>query len=126
MGKTSSVAKDRYNSKAYDEIKIRVRKGQKEVIQSHAKNYGESLNRFIDRAICERTGERVQLSEDSSVSPQSSSMVSLPTNTLKTTQEAAEAQGEETAQFIERAISMQIERDKVQRIINKQSKKGGE
>ena len=41
MGKTSSVAKDRYNSKAYDEIKIRVRKGQKEVIQSHAKNYGE-------------------------------------------------------------------------------------
>lgn len=114
MGKTSSVAKDRYNSKAYDEIKIRVRKGQKEVIQSHAKNYGESLNRFIDRAICERMGERVQLSEDSSVSPQSSSMVSLPTNTLK------------TAQFIERAISMQIERDKVQRIINKQSKKGGE
>ena len=126
MGKTSSVAKDRYNSKAYDEIKIRVRKGQKEVRQSHAKNYGESLNRFIDRAICERMGERVQLSEDSSVSPQSSLMVSLPTNTLKTAQEAAEAQGEGTVQFIERAISMQIERDKVQRIINKQSKKGGE
>ena len=65
-------------------------------------------------------------SEDSSVSPQSSLMVSLPTNTLKTAQEAAEAQGEGTVQFIERAISMQIERDKVQRIINKQSKKGGE
>ena len=68
----------------------------------------------------------MQLSEDSSVSPQSSLMVSLPTNTLKTAQEAAEAQGEGTVQFIERAISMQIERDKVQRIINKQSKKGGE
>lgn len=41
-------------------------------------------------------------------------------------QEAAEAQGEETVQFIERAITTQAERDRVQRIINKQSKKGGE
>ena len=28
MGKTSSTVKDRYNSKAYDEIKVRLSKGQ--------------------------------------------------------------------------------------------------
>ena len=59
-------------------------------------------------------------------SPQSTGAVTLPSDAIKTAQEAAEAQGEETAQFIERAITTQAERDRVQRIINKQSKKGGE
>ena len=59
-------------------------------------------------------------------SPQSAGAVTLPSDAIKTAQEAAEAQGEETAQFIERAITTQAERDRVQRIINKQSKKGGE
>lgn len=53
MGKTSSAVKDRYNAKAYDEIKVRVFKGQKEVIQSHAEKQGESVNAFIGRAITE-------------------------------------------------------------------------
>lgn len=53
MGKTSSAVKDRYNAKAYDEIKIRVPKGQKEQIQSHAEAHGESTNGFINRAISE-------------------------------------------------------------------------
>lgn len=59
-------------------------------------------------------------------SPQSAGAVTLPSDAIKTAQEAAEAQGEETVQFIERAITTQAERDRVQRIINKQSKKGGE
>ncbi len=59
-------------------------------------------------------------------SPQSAGAVALPSDAIKTAQEAAEAQGEETVQFIERAITTQAERDRVQRIINKQSKKGGE
>ncbi len=53
MGKTSSAVKDRYNAKAYDEIKVRVIKGQKDVIQSHAAARGESVNGFIGRAITE-------------------------------------------------------------------------
>lgn len=53
MGKTSSVVKDRYNAKAYDEIKVRVFKGKKEVIQAHAESMGESANSFITRAIYE-------------------------------------------------------------------------
>lgn len=53
MGKTSSKVKDRYNLKAYDEIKVRVYKGQKDIIQAHAEGRGESTNAFINRAIKE-------------------------------------------------------------------------
>lgn len=51
--KTSSKVKDRYNAKAYDEIKVRVAKGEKENIQAHAEQRGESVNGFINRAIDE-------------------------------------------------------------------------
>ena len=57
--KTSSKVKDRYNAKAYDEIKVRVAKGRKEIIQAHAEARGESMNSFITRAIDE-TMERDQ------------------------------------------------------------------
>ena len=53
MGRTSSTVKDRYNAKAYDEMKVRVTKGNKELIQDHAEAHGESLNAFINRAITE-------------------------------------------------------------------------
>ena len=53
MGKTSSAVKDRYNAKTYDEIKIRVPKGQKDLIQAHAEAQGESTNGFINRAVSE-------------------------------------------------------------------------
>lgn len=51
MGRTSSAVKDRYNAKAYDEIKVRVSKGKKVAIQAHAEAHGESVNGFINRAI---------------------------------------------------------------------------
>lgn len=53
MGRTSSTVKDRYNAKAYDEIKVRVGKGQKVTIQAHAEARSESVNGFINRAILE-------------------------------------------------------------------------
>lgn len=53
MSKTSSAVKDRYNAKAYDEIKVRVPKGRKEIIQAHSEATGESVNGFINRAISE-------------------------------------------------------------------------
>ena len=46
-----AVAK--YNAKSYDEIKIRVYKGEKEKIKSHAESNGESINGFVNRAIDE-------------------------------------------------------------------------
>ena len=52
MSKTSSAVKDRYNAKAYDEIKVRVGKGQKDIIKAHADRlYDGSVNKFINTAI---------------------------------------------------------------------------
>lgn len=53
MGKTSSAVKDRYNAKVYDEVKVRVQKGDKEIIKAHAGSMGETVNSFINRAIRE-------------------------------------------------------------------------
>ena len=36
-----------YNAKAYDDIKIRVPKGQREVIKAYAESKGKSLNQLI-------------------------------------------------------------------------------
>ncbi len=63
-GKTSSKVKDRYNAKVYDEIKVRVSKGQKEYIQTVAKQNGESVNGFIVRLI-EAELERLSGERDS-------------------------------------------------------------
>lgn len=46
-------ANEKYNAKAYDEIKVRVAKGEKEKIKAYADQRGESLNGFINRAINE-------------------------------------------------------------------------
>lgn len=46
-------ANEKYNAKAYEEIKVRVPKGKKEVIKTHAESNGESLNGFVNRAIDE-------------------------------------------------------------------------
>lgn len=54
MGKTSSAVKDRYNAKAYDTITLRMKKGQKEIIQTHAESQGKSVNGFINDAIEEK------------------------------------------------------------------------
>ena len=52
-GKNSYESIKRYQDKAYDKILIRLPKGQKDTIQSHAQAHGESVNGFIGRAISE-------------------------------------------------------------------------
>ncbi len=52
-------AKKKYIEEKTDEIKFRVPKGNKERIQEHAKEQGESTNAFIYRAVNE-TIERDQ------------------------------------------------------------------
>lgn len=46
-------ANEKYNAKAYDEIKVRVPKGKKDKIKAHAEKNGESLNGFFNRAVDE-------------------------------------------------------------------------
>lgn len=48
-------ANEKYNAKAYDEIKVRVPKGDKDKIKAHAAKHDEgSVNKFINRAIDEQ------------------------------------------------------------------------
>lgn len=48
MGKTSAAAKNRYAAKAYDDLRIIVPKGKKEVVAAHAKSKGESVNGLVN------------------------------------------------------------------------------
>lgn len=47
-------ANEKYNAKAYEEIKIRVKKGQKDIIKAAADKSGDSLNEYINKAILQR------------------------------------------------------------------------
>lgn len=51
--KTTAQIKNDYAKKAYDDIRLQVKKGQKEIIKAHAEAQGESINGFINRAIAE-------------------------------------------------------------------------
>lgn len=53
MGTSATRAKNKYNAKAYDSIRILVPKGEKEVLRAIAEEQGESLNKFINNAIDE-------------------------------------------------------------------------
>ena len=44
-------AMKKYEKEKIDQITLRVPKGKREIIQKHAAEHGESLNRFINRAI---------------------------------------------------------------------------
>lgn len=47
------VSADEYNKLKYEDLRVRVPKGKKEIIQAHAERQGESVNGFIGRAIDE-------------------------------------------------------------------------
>jgi len=53
---SSSAAQRRVTEKyleKFDEMRVRVPAGQKELVKAHAEAHSESLNRFINRAITE-------------------------------------------------------------------------
>lgn len=51
--KAQQRAVNKYMKENYDEIKIRMPKGKKELIKAHADAHGESVNGFINRAVDE-------------------------------------------------------------------------
>lgn len=61
--KAQQRAVSKYMKENYDEIKLRVPKGQKDAIKAHADTMNESVNGFINRAIekqmeRDKSGER--------------------------------------------------------------------
>lgn len=51
MSKTSATVKNRYNNKAYDRVNLTLYKGQKAWIAGQMLRPGDSLNKYIQRAI---------------------------------------------------------------------------
>ena len=62
--KAQQKAVSKYMKANYDEIKVRVPKGQKDTIQAHAAARGEPVNGFINRVISEAIErEQAEMSE---------------------------------------------------------------
>lgn len=53
VSKAQQRAVNKYVKSNYDEVKLRMPKGKKDVIQAHAAQQGESINAYINRAIDE-------------------------------------------------------------------------
>lgn len=51
MAKGSTIRKNKYNKRVYEQIPLRVKKGEKEGISQYAQRYGMSTNAFILNAI---------------------------------------------------------------------------
>ena len=47
------VSHDEYVKTKYEDLRVRVPKGKKEIVSTHAETRGESVNGFINRAIDE-------------------------------------------------------------------------
>ncbi len=54
VSKAQQKAVAKYMKKNYDEIKVRVEKGKREIIKAAAEQAGESLNGYIKKAVDQR------------------------------------------------------------------------
>jgi uncharacterized protein (DUF1778 family) len=54
MSKAATRAKDKYNAKTYEDIRIRVKNGEKAPIENAATGAGMSINAFILEAVREK------------------------------------------------------------------------
>ena len=55
-GTPATRAKNKYNSKAYDNLRIIVPKGAKQAVEEAAQKIGQSVNGYVNDAIAERMG----------------------------------------------------------------------
>lgn len=53
LSEARKKANEKYNAKAYDQIKVLVKKGKREEIKAHAERQGLSLNGYINKLIAE-------------------------------------------------------------------------
>ena len=67
MGKTSTATKNAWNAKAYDQLRVIVKKGQKDQIAAHAASKGMSLNAYINALIAADMGEKLTKPEQEQV-----------------------------------------------------------
>lgn len=111
VSKAQQKSVHKYVKNNYDRMELTVPKGRKNLIKAHAEARGESTNAFIGRAILETMERDTGGPQGAAGAPAGPGVVSLPSETIKTAQEAAQAAGEDLPQFVTRAIQTQIEED---------------
>lgn len=53
LSEARKKANEKYNAKAYDQVKVLVKKGERDKIKAHAERQGLSLNGYINKLIAE-------------------------------------------------------------------------
>lgn len=102
--KAQNIATQKYIKENLEEIRFRVRIGEKEKYKLAAERFGLSMAKFFLKAADEK------IERDTS-QPSAADCGELPPDAAKTAKEAASVTGESTAQFIGRAIKEQAGRD---------------
>ena len=51
MSKTSNAVKDRWNTKNYDDLRIRIPKGRKADVETYASTHGETVNGLVNKLL---------------------------------------------------------------------------
>ena len=69
VSESQKRATAKYNLQNYDRVELRIEKGKKEIIKSHAESRGESLNSFINRAIDETMSRDSDLVDCAGIKP---------------------------------------------------------
>ena len=122
VSKAQQRAVTKYMKENYDEIKVRMPKGQKGIIQAHAEANGESVNGFINRAISETMGGLPHNAPQAAAEACGGGGAILSPETLAAAQEAAQKAGETVPAFIGRAVATQAQRDRVTQGLRSQTK----
>ncbi len=122
VSKAQQRAVTKYMKENYDEIKIRMPKGQKGIIQAHAEANGESVNGFINRAISETMGRLPRNTPQELAETHGGGGAILSPETLAAAQEAAQKAGEIVPAFIGRSVTTQAQRDRVTQGLRSQAK----
>lgn len=115
VSKSQQKAVHKYVKANYDRMELTVPKGRKDVIKAHAEAQSESVNGFINRAIDQTMGQDRDRGPSEAVQAPPEAVVSLSPPAFQTAQEAAQSAGETISRFIERAVSVQAQRDKTSR-----------
>ncbi len=56
MSKPTNAVKDRWNAKAYDDLRVRIPKGRKAEVEAYALSKGESVNGIINTFLRDALG----------------------------------------------------------------------
>lgn len=56
MSKPTNAVKDRWNAKAYDDLRIRIPKGRKGEVEAYSLTKGESVNGLVNNFLREALG----------------------------------------------------------------------